>query len=357
MITNAFKNEINKKNDKVIQKKDSQVIINAFKNEINKKMEKKSKDTMIWCDNCDTGFENKNDLKNHEKAIHNHDQQDEKDTTINKCEKCGKICPTFESLIEHHIRTEYIQCGMCHKEFETDYDFEDHEEKHRDSPWSDFICETCGDEIPWKDHAHIHSFCHNTPEILEGIRKYKGDIFQLMMEISPEIISDIMNSSPFKKNIDKKSENIGVPTAVKETIKMEERSPQITKQYKTCDKTFKTENDLKIHNKFAQDHKDENFPFQTENSEISSKDETDQSSTDWEAFDKQAKDLGILTLAEQEKGENYYLYPNIKVHRNIYSNKEEIYGKKDKKSPLQDENSEISSKNENCLYPNVKDNQ
>merc|ERR1712030_288387 len=93
-------------------------------------------------------------------------------------------------LIEHHIRTDYIQCGMCHKEFENEYDLEDHEETHRDSPWSDFICETCGEAIPYKDYAQIHYFCHNTPEILEGIRKYKGDIFKLMMKVAPEIISD-----------------------------------------------------------------------------------------------------------------------------------------------------------------------
>merc|ERR1712030_229232 len=61
---------------------------------------------------------------------------------------------------------------------------------HRDSPWSDFICETCGEEIQDKDYAIIHYFCHNTPEILEGIRKYKGDTFKCMMKIAPEIISD-----------------------------------------------------------------------------------------------------------------------------------------------------------------------
>merc|ERR1711984_63410 len=103
---------------------------------------------------------------------------------LNKCEKCGQICPTFESLIEHHIRTDYIQCGICHKEFETEYDLEDHEETHRDSPWSDFICETCGEAIPYKDYAEIHYFCHNTPEILKGIRKYKGNIFKLMVKIA-----------------------------------------------------------------------------------------------------------------------------------------------------------------------------
>merc|ERR1712030_163360 len=32
--------------------------------------------------------------------------------------------------------------------------------------------------------------CHNTPEILKGIRNYKGDIFKLMVKIAPEIISD-----------------------------------------------------------------------------------------------------------------------------------------------------------------------
>ena len=102
-------------------------------------MEERSKDTMIWCDNCDAGFENKNELKNHENVIHspgsNKEQKDESFTTINKCQRCGKICPTFESLIEHHVRMDYIQCGICHKEFETDYDLEDHERKYRDKEY------------------------------------------------------------------------------------------------------------------------------------------------------------------------------------------------------------------------------
>merc|ERR1712030_158867 len=112
----------------------------------------------------------------------------------------------------------------CHKEFETEYDLEDHEETHRDSPWSDFICETCGEAIQCKDYAQIHYFCHNTPEILEGIRKYKGDTFKKMMNLAPKIISDIMNNSPPKKHIE------------------------------TSDTGFEDKNDLKDHEKAIHNH-------------------------------------------------------------------------------------------------------
>merc|ERR1712030_253249 len=119
--------------------------------------------------------------------------------------------------------------------------------------------------------------------------------------------------------------SIEVPMAVKEIIKMEERSPQNTKQYKTCDKSFEKEINLKIHNEFAQGHKKEEFPFQTKNIEISSEDEN-------------------------------WLYPNVKDHRNTYSDKKENCGKKDKNFPSQTKNSEISSQDENFPFQSKSSN-
>merc|ERR1712030_27707 len=118
--------------------------------------------------------------------------------------------------------------------------------------------------------------------------------------------------------------SIEVPMAVKEIIKMEERSPQNTKQYKTCDKSFEKEINLKIHNEFAQGHKKEEFPFQTENSEISSQDENF-------PFQSKSSNKGV-----------------------IIENKDENLPSQDKNFPFQPKNSEISSKDENCLYPNIK---
>ena len=151
-------------------------------------MKEGSKKILIWCDNCDTGFENENDLNKHEKVKHN------------KCQQCVKIFPSFESLIKHITSFGERQCSMCHKEFGSSYELDRHEDKYRDKETpitylgtpSGFKCETCGEKTISRKYASIHSFCHNTPEILEGIRKHKGDVFQFMRKISPEIISDIM---------------------------------------------------------------------------------------------------------------------------------------------------------------------
>ena len=83
-------------------------------------MKERSKEIMIWCDYCDTVFENENDLKKHDRVTHS------------KCQQCGMIYPTFESLIKHITGYDYTQCGICHKEFGTSFELDKHEEKYRD---------------------------------------------------------------------------------------------------------------------------------------------------------------------------------------------------------------------------------
>ena len=56
------------------------------------------------------------------------------DTNARTCEKCKKSFTSIESLRDHHLRFDYIQCTICHKEFSSEYDLEDHEELiHRDT--------------------------------------------------------------------------------------------------------------------------------------------------------------------------------------------------------------------------------
>ena len=74
-----------------------------------------------------------------------------------------------------------------------------------------FVCEMCEDRIPFLNHARLHSFCHNTPEILEGIRMHKSKLFQSMLEVSDKTISDVMKSSPLKNHIDEVSKIIEIP--------------------------------------------------------------------------------------------------------------------------------------------------
>ena len=68
------------------------------------------------CEICMKEVENEKELKNHRELVHG--------PTSDKrfeCQKCSKSCPTFESLIVHHIEAGESgnkHCGICHKEFE-----------------------------------------------------------------------------------------------------------------------------------------------------------------------------------------------------------------------------------------------
>ena len=100
----------------------------------------------------------------------------------------------MESLRDHHLRFDYIQCTICHEEFKSEYDLEDHEDIHRDTR-GNYTCEWCEEKIPLKNYARLHSYCHNPPEILEEIKNYEINLFQQMMDVSPDIISKIMKNT------------------------------------------------------------------------------------------------------------------------------------------------------------------
>ena len=108
------------------------------------------------------------------------------------CEKCEKTFPNIESLREHHLRFDYIQCTFCHKEFSSIYDLEDHEEYHRDAKGY-YKCEWCSEKIPKKNYARLHTYCHNSFEVLEEIKEFEINLFQQMMDISPDIIAQSKN--------------------------------------------------------------------------------------------------------------------------------------------------------------------
>merc|ERR1712030_76529 len=167
----------------------------------------------------------------------------------------------------------------------------------------------CGEKLPWNTDVEIHYFCHNTPEILKGIRKYKGDIFKIMMKIEPKIISDSMNGSPFKDSIENSEINGEEENCLYPHIK----------------NLFNDYSGKNVENLPGQD---ENFPFQTENSEISN------------------GDVNFPFQAE-----------NNEKDRNDYNDKKGINGKKDTNFPLstnssKDEN--FSNKNSPFLSENIE---
>ena len=121
---------------------------------------------------------NKNELKDHKKLIHN--SASEKHF---KCQKCNKVCPSFESLVRHHLTTEdkffskyrdeqtdvIKYCGICHKEFKFDTQLHEHKRTHKDTEDNNFMCINCEEKSPQFERIATHSLIHNTPEVKERI--------------------------------------------------------------------------------------------------------------------------------------------------------------------------------------------
>merc|ERR1712173_458973 len=110
----------------------------------------------------------------------------------------GKTFPDIESLRDHHIRFDKIQCTFCHEEFPTMYDLEDHEEKHRDTKGY-YKCDICEEKYKSENYARLHAYCHNPVDVLEEIKSFEINLFQQMMEVSPDIIAQSRSEFELKK--------------------------------------------------------------------------------------------------------------------------------------------------------------
>ena len=158
------------------------------------------------CKTCMMNLEGKKDLEVHKEIAHNF-----------KCQKCGKICPTFMDLIEHHTKLDSCkQCDICHKDFKTNLlkfediaieDFWEHKESHRNSKDNSFTCVTCGNKFLKFKQIAIHSLLHNTPAVIKGISRHKSGLLQ-----------SAMNLSNNKKNNNEKFSNSVKPKANNERI-------------------------------------------------------------------------------------------------------------------------------------------
>merc|ERR1719397_33104 len=114
------------------------------------------------------------------------------------------------------------------------YDLQDHEEKHRDIKGY-YECDICEDKYKSESHARLHAYCHNPVEVLEEIKNFEINLFQQMMEISPDIIAQSRNEFELKKEtaakkaLDIKKEQEESKKAEKEALKIKEKEESVKK--------------------------------------------------------------------------------------------------------------------------------
>merc|ERR1712055_70497 len=88
------------------------------------------------------------------------------------------------------------------------YDLEDHEECTHKDELGHYKCEWCSEKIPTKDYARLHAYCHNSFEVLEEIKEFEINLFQQMMDISPDVIAQSKNDFIIKEEVAAEKERL-----------------------------------------------------------------------------------------------------------------------------------------------------
>merc|ERR1712173_125141 len=147
----------------------------------------------------------------------------------------GKTFPDIESLRDHHIRFDKIQCTFCHEEFPTMYDLEDHEEKHRDTKGY-YKCDICEEKYKSENYARLHAYCHNPVDVLEEIKSFEINLFQQMMEVSPDIIAqsrsefELKKETAAKKDLERKRKQEELIKKEKEALEIKKKQEESKKK-------------------------------------------------------------------------------------------------------------------------------
>ena len=142
-----------------------------------------------------------------------------------------KTFPTFESLIKHYVK---------HKDFKLKIDSKKHEESHKDAS-GNYCCERCEYRDPDLILGILHS-CHNTPEILEGVRMHENKFFQLAQEYCDKLKTHVKGEIHEKPQIINTESNINLNERPSDPQNIEERSSPIMK-------SSPPDNDNEINNK------------------------------------------------------------------------------------------------------------
>merc|ERR1712015_346834 len=96
-----------------------------------------------------------------------------------------------------------LQCVFCHKESPNEDEFKLHEREHQNIE-KIYKCDLCEKKYKSSSDARLHAYCHNRHEILKQIKKIEINLYNQMMDVSPEIIIQAKNEFILKQQNDKK---------------------------------------------------------------------------------------------------------------------------------------------------------
>merc|ERR1712030_247965 len=106
-------------------------------------------------------------------------------------------------LTLHLMRHDKLQCVFCHKESPNEAEFIIHEKVHQDTE-KNYACALCEKKYKSSSDARLHEYCHNCYEILKQMKKIQINLYNQMMDISPELIRQTINEFIFKQQNDRK---------------------------------------------------------------------------------------------------------------------------------------------------------
>merc|ERR1712105_44732 len=118
------------------------------------------------------------------------------------CDKCNKSFHNIKQLTHHHMRFDTLQCVFCHKEISNDHEFRMHEEEHQDTG-KNYKCDLCEKKYKSAPEARLHAYCHNHHEILKQIKKIRDQLYNKMMDVSPDVIIQAKNEFILKQKHDR----------------------------------------------------------------------------------------------------------------------------------------------------------
>merc|ERR1712030_73291 len=137
------------------------------------------------------------------------------------CDKCNKSFHNIKQLTHHHMRFDTLQCVFCHKEISNDHEFRMHEEEHQDTG-KNYKCDLCEKKYKSVPDARLHAYCHNHYEILKQIKKFEVNLYNQMMDVSPDIIGQAKNEFILKQKNDREKRiqhEVSLKQAAKEAAK------------------------------------------------------------------------------------------------------------------------------------------
>merc|ERR1712090_43765 len=143
--------------------------------------------------------DNENDM---DEAFSNEEKDTKEIQETISCDKCNKSFHNIKHLTNHHVRFDKLQCVFCHKEISNEYELRIHEGEHQDTG-KYYKCNICEKKYKSEPDARLQAYCHNPYEILKQIKKFEVNLYNQMLNVSPDIMAQAKNEFILKQQHDR----------------------------------------------------------------------------------------------------------------------------------------------------------